>query len=103
MVVSEYYINESGKIAGPYALRTLQNRLGMMTMVCPAGKINDPEWVTLGEALEEHGLSATMESLLPQRKDQFPGLIIFCLLYFWEVWRFIIITPVIEGRQRFSW
>ncbi len=40
------------------------------SFVCPAGKINDPKWVTLGEALEEHGLSATMDSLLPQRKDQ---------------------------------
>lgn len=75
MIEQEYYVEEMGEATGPYALRTLQqlaikNRLDMMTMVCPAGKISQPEWVTLEQALQDNGLSATMSSLYPQPVQQ---------------------------------
>lgn len=71
MIEQEYYIDELGEFKGPYALRTLQqlavrNRVDLMTMVCPAGKIDNPEWVTLEQALHDNGLSVSMAALYPQ-------------------------------------
>lgn len=91
MMPQEYYVDEMGEITGPYALRTLQqlaikNRLEMMTMVCPAEKINNPEWVTLEEVLRDHGLGATVASLyphpVPQNKAQLSRVVYILLALF---------------------